>query len=146
MMNRQAPLFAAAALEQGESLQKMAASEASPLIWQALKEKSGKRKTGAITRVRQQKEELVHSVKNNPRSHYAAGRRHAYPEEARLARPPSFVPPQGRYFFFSFGPCTARFLFFFWQEKEKMGGAMNQPSLVSILPRPKGEHHSPSLE
>ena len=49
------------------------------------------------------------------------------------------VPPQGPYFFFSFGPCTARFLFFFWQEKEKMGGAMNQPSLVSIPSRPKGE-------
>ena len=57
----------------------------------------------------------------NPRSNYAAGRRHAYPEEAPLARPPSHVPPQGRSFFFSFGPCTARFLFFFWKKKRKWG-------------------------
>ncbi|WP_304634796.1 hypothetical protein, partial [uncultured Oscillibacter sp.] len=50
---------------------------------------------------------------------------------------------QGRYFLFSFGPCTARFLFFFWQEKEKMGGAMHQPSLVSNPPRPKGRKNPP---
>ena len=93
----------------------------------------------------------------NPRLHHAAGRRHAYRSEAPLARPPSLVPLQGRYFLFSlsqftivclirldalypsgsmdekhtngnwefsFGPCTARFLFFFLKEKEKMGGAM----------------------
>ncbi len=41
---------------------------------------------------------------------------------------PVFRPPAGAYFLFSFGPCTARFLFSFWQGKEKMGGAMNQPS------------------
>ena len=57
----------------------------------------------------------------DPRPHHAAGRRHAYPEEAPLACPPSHVPPQGPYFLFSFGPCTARFLFSFWKEKRKWG-------------------------
>ena len=66
MTNGPASLLAAAALEQGESLQKMAASEASPLIRHALKKKSGKRSSGGTTGVRQQKEELVHSVKNKP--------------------------------------------------------------------------------
>ena len=30
-------------------------------------------------------------------------------------------------FFFSFGPCTARFLNFFREENEKMGGASPSP-------------------
>ena len=29
--------------------------------------------------------------------------------------------PSRSYFFFSFGPCTARFLFFFWKKKRKWG-------------------------
>ena len=29
--------------------------------------------------------------------------------------------PKGPYFFFSFGPCTARFLFFFWKKKRTQG-------------------------
>ena len=35
-----------------------------------------------------------------------------------VGRPSSFVfrPPVGTYFFYSFGPCTARFLFFFWKK------------------------------
>jgi hypothetical protein len=68
MTNGPASLPAAAALEQGESLQKMAASEASPLIRHALKKKPGKRNSGGTTGVRQQKEELVHAVKNHPRA------------------------------------------------------------------------------
>ena len=44
----------------------MAASGAQPLIWHALKKKSGRRSSGGTAGVRQQKEELVHSVKNNP--------------------------------------------------------------------------------
>ena len=36
--------------------------------------------------------------------------------------------------FFSFGPCTARFLFFCAAEKEKMGGALHQPSLAAKPP------------
>jgi hypothetical protein len=35
------------------------------------------------------------------------------------------------------------FSLFLLEEKEKMGGAMNQPSLVSNPPRPKGEQHPP---
>ena len=46
----------------------MAASGALPLIWHAPKKKSGRRDSSATTGVRQQKEELVHSVKDNPRS------------------------------------------------------------------------------
>ena len=68
LSNGPASLFAAAYLVQGESFQKMAASGALPLIWYALKKKSGRRGSPATTGVRQQKEELVHSVKDNPRS------------------------------------------------------------------------------
>ena len=31
------------------------------------------------------------------------------------------IGPKGPYFLFSFGPCTARFLFSFWKEKRKWG-------------------------
>ena len=67
MKNGLSSLFAAAYLVQGGSLQKMAASGALPRIWHALKKKSGRRGSPATTGVRQQKEELVHSVKDNPR-------------------------------------------------------------------------------
>ena len=36
----------------------------------------------------------------------------------RASRPTVRIP---YYFFFSFGPCTARFLFFFWKKKRKWG-------------------------
>ena len=38
---------------------------------------------------------------------------------------PPFIQPRPRivspYFFFSFGPCTARFLVFFWKKTRKWG-------------------------
>nr|WP_325238179.1 hypothetical protein [uncultured Oscillibacter sp.] len=135
MTNGPASLPAAAALEQGESLQKMAASEASPLIWQALKEKSGKRKTGAITRVRQQKEELVHSVKNNPRANQLCVGSHSG-SAVHSAAPPR----RSRILLFLFWTVHGPFSHFLLEEKEKMGGALHQPSLVAIPPRPKGEY------
>ncbi len=66
--NGPAPLSVAAALARRRSFQKMAAGEAPPLIWQALKKKFGKRGTDGTAGVRQQKEELIHAVKNKPRS------------------------------------------------------------------------------
>ena len=68
MKNGLSSLFAAAHLAQTKSFQKMAASGAPPLIWHVLKKKSGRRSSGGTTGVRQQKEKLVHSVKDNPRS------------------------------------------------------------------------------
>ena len=63
------------------------------------------------------------------------GRRAAAPTGCSIGR-------KAVYFFFSFGPCTARFLFFFWQEKEKMGGAKNQPSSwLNSPPARKGEYN-----
>ena len=50
-----------------ESLRKMAASEAPPLIWHALKKKSGKRSSGGTTDERQRKEQLVHSATTHSR-------------------------------------------------------------------------------
>ena len=144
MTNGPASLPAAAALEQGESLQKMAASEASPLIWQALKEKSGKRKTGAITRVRQQKEELVHSVKNNPRANQLCVGSHSG-SAVHSAAPPR----RSRILLFLFWTVHGPFSHFLLEEKEtapagacrrptaakrrllgrrQMGGAKDQPS------------------
>ena len=41
--------------------------------------------------------------------------------------------------FFSFGSCTARFLFFCVQKKRKWGGAMNQPSSWLNPPCPSGQ-------
>ena len=42
-------------------------------------------------------------------------------------------------FFFSFGPCTARFLNFFTEENEKMGGASpDTPERRVVRPRPVG--------
>ncbi len=76
----------------------------------------------------------------NPRSNYAAGKRHAYPEEAPFARPLVPRPPAGAVLPFLFWTVHGPFSLFLLEEKEKMGGAMNQPSLVSILPRPKGEN------
>ena len=47
---------------------------------------------------------------------------------------PRVVP---RYFFFSFGPCTARFLFFFWKKKRKWG--VHCPaSILAESPPPEG--------
>jgi hypothetical protein len=93
------------------------------LFWARVFSKPGKRSFTATTGVRQQKEELVHSVKNNPRANQL--REGSHSGSAVHSAAPRRVPVS---FFFSFGPCTARFLFFFWQEKEKMGGAKNQPS------------------
>ena len=61
----------------------------------------------------------------------------------RVPRPTS---PRRGVLLFLFWTVHGPFSLFLLEEKEKMGGAMNQPSLVSMLPRPKGEHHSPSLE
>ena len=123
MTNGPASLLAAAALEQGESLQKMAASEASPLIRHALKEKSGKRVSGGTTRVRQQKEELVHAVKNHPRANQLRVGSHSGSADHSAApprRPPLLL--------FLFWTVHGPFSFFLLEEKEKMGGAKDQPS------------------
>ena len=123
MMNRQAPLFAAAALEQGESLQKMAASGASPLIRHARKKKPDKRKTGATTGVRQQKEELFHSVKNHPRANQLRVGSHSG-SAVHSAAPRRFP----RILLFLFWTVHGPFSLFLLEEKEKMGGAKDQPS------------------
>ena len=47
-------------------------------------------------------------------------------------------PPAGTILLFLFWTVHGPFSRFLLEEKEKMGGAMNQPSLVSIPPRPKG--------
>ena len=117
--NGPAPLSAAAPLEQGESLQKMAASGASPLIRHALKEKSGKRVSGGTTRVRQQKEELVHSVKNNPRANQLCVGSHSG-SAVHSAAPRRFP----RILLFLFWTVHGPFSRFLLEEKEKMGGAM----------------------
>ena len=70
----------------------------------------------------------------NPRSNYAAGKRHAYPEEAPFARPLVPRPPAGAVLPFLFWTVHGPFSLFLLEGKEKMGGAMNQPSLVSNPP------------
>ncbi len=63
---------------------------------------------------RQRKGKPVHSSSDKlPLNFIARGK------SFRLRRSFSRGPPSpaGRYFFFSFGPCTARFLFFFWKKK-----------------------------
>ena len=79
----------------------------------------------------------------NPRSNYAAGKRHAYPEEAPFARPLVPRPPAGAVLPFLFWTVHGPFSRFLLEEKEKMGGALHQPSLVSNPPRPKGEYNPP---
>jgi hypothetical protein len=98
----------------------MAASEASPLIRHARKEKSGKRKTGAITRVRQQKEELFHSVKNHPRANQLREGSHSGSADHSAAVPRRFP----RVLLFLFWTVHGPFSRFLLEEKEKMGGAM----------------------
>jgi hypothetical protein len=66
--------------------------------------------------VRQQKEELVHSSQDTPAQSNCA--REVIPAPPVIQARPRIVSP---YFFFSFGPCTARFLFFFWKKKRKWG-------------------------
>ena len=53
----------------------------------------------------------------------------------RVPRPTS---PRRGVLLFLFWTVHGPFSLFLLEEKEKMGGAMNQPSLVAILPRPKG--------
>ncbi|WP_293281512.1 hypothetical protein, partial [Oscillibacter sp.] len=53
-------------------------------------------------------------------------------------------PPAGAILLFLFWTVHGPFSRFLLEEKEKMGGAMHQPSLVSNPPRPQGrEQPSP---
>ena len=131
MTNGPASLSAAATLARADVLQGIAASEASPPTWHALKKKVGKRGTGGTTGVRQQKEELVHAGKSNPRANQLRVGSHsgsAIHSAAPPRRPPLLL--------FLFWTVHGPFSHFLLEEKEKMGGALHQPSLVSILPRP----------
>ena len=49
-------------------------------------------------------------------------------------RPSLLIPPQGTYFFFSFGPCTARFLFFFMAVDFPARQGGRQPPLAKAAP------------
>ena len=61
-----------------------------------------------------------------------------------LARSPS---KRKQYFLFSFGPCTARFLFSFWKEKRKWGVHLDQPSSwLKLPPARQGEYRLPTQE
>ncbi len=60
-----------------------------------------------------------------------------------LLRVPSSPVPRRALLLFLFWTVHGPFSLFLLEEKEKMGGAMNQPSLVSNPPRPKGEQHPP---
>ena len=83
----------------------------------------------------------------NPRPHHAAGRRHAYPEEAPPARPPPSPVPRRAILPFLFWTVHGPFSLFLLEGKEKMGGAMNQPSSWLNPPRPQGRvQPSPSGE
>ena len=86
----------------------MAVSGAPPLIWHALKKKSGRRSSGGTTGVRQQKEELVHSVKNNPRSISLRVGSHSG-SAVHSAAPPS-RPPLLLFLFWTVHGPFARFL------------------------------------
>ena len=48
------------------------------------------------------------------------------------------------YFFFSFGPCTARFLFFFWKKKRKWGVHWTSHRWPPIRPARQGEQPPPA--
>ena len=50
---------------------------------------------------------------------------------------------RSNYFFFSFGPCTARFLFFFWKKKRKWGVQWTIHRWYPFSPARKGEQHPP---
>ena len=93
----------------------------------------------SMTRPATAETEIRQVDKHQPPSNYAA--REVIPVFIQsFRRAPVSHPP---YFFFSFGPCTARFLFFFWQEKEKMGGAKHQPSSWLKSPPPARASTSP---
>ena len=55
--------------------------------------------------------------RTNPRSIQLRAEKSFLASASHSGAPPSFVS----YFFFSFGPCTARFLIFFWKKKRKWG-------------------------
>nr|WP_325237966.1 hypothetical protein [uncultured Oscillibacter sp.] len=98
----------------------MTASEASPLIRHARKKKLGKRSFGATTGVRQQKEELVHAVKSNPRANQLREGSHSGSADHSAAVPRRFP----RVLLFLFWTVHGPFSRFLLEEKEKMGGAM----------------------
>ena len=72
---------------------------------------------------RQRKEELVHSVKNTPRANQLRVGSHSGSADHSAAPPPH--PPL---LLFLFWTVHGPFSLFLLEEKEKMGGAMNQPS------------------
>ncbi len=86
---------------------------------------------------RQRKEEPVHSSSDKPPLNFIARGK-----SFRLRRSFSRVStsPAGRYFFFSFGPCTARFLIFFWKKKRKWGVHCTSHRWLPFPPARKGEY------
>ena len=113
----------------GESLQKMAASGASPLIRHALKKKPGKRKTGVTTGVRQQEEELVHAVKDNPRANQLRVESHSGSADHSAA--PGRVPV----YFFSLLD-RARPVFFFSSGRKRENGGCIAPAIAGCHSTP----------
>ena len=79
----------------------------------------------------------------NPRPHHAAGRRHAYPEEAPPARPPVPRPPQGDTSFSLLD--RARPVFSFPSGRKRENGGCNEPAIIMAESPParKGEYNPP---
>jgi hypothetical protein len=98
----------------------MAASKASPLIRHVRKERPGRSSSGTTTGVRQQKEELVHSVKNNPRANQLRVGSHSGSADHSAAVP----RPRRPLLLFLFWTVHGPFSRFLLEEKEKMGGAL----------------------
>ena len=89
---------------------------------------------------RQRKEELVHSVKNNPRSTRLRVGSHSGSADHSAA--PPYRPPL---LLFLFWTVHGPFSHFLLEEKEKMGGAMNQPSSWLNPPPPARASTIPPL-
>ena len=134
--NGRSSLFAAAYLAQGESLQKMAASGALPLIWHAPKKKSGRRDSPATTGVRQRKEELVHSSRDKPPLNLIARGK-----SFRLRRSFSRAPVASPVTSFSLLD-RARPVFSFSSGRKRENGGCKGPAIfmAESSPARKGEH------
>ena len=82
---------------------------------------------------RQRKEELVHSSRDKPPLNPIARGK-----SFRLRRSFSRAPVVSRILLFLFWTVHGPFSRFLLEEKEKMGGALHQPSLVANPPPPEG--------
>ena len=107
-----------------------------PLMRWRLKEKEVNAGACGNAGVRQQKEKTVHSAwDKTPVPANCA--REVIPAPPVIQPRPRIVPHS---FFFSFGPCTARFLFFFWKKKRKWGVQCTSHRWYPVRPARKGEY------